>query len=163
MRGPPAPFLLLLFSHLISNILAKSQISCYHQLPPRQRLADCDAALEMIPNGVHDLRVDLGNLHPADRTKPIALEFAHPGRNRTYLIPATFPRRHVCGPRQHAGIVSAPAGEGGLGHVLQGVAEREEGGREDRADVLAADAEVVVVWMGAGVDVGESVAVSLHR
>jgi len=64
MRGIRIPFLLLVYSHLVVHIIAKSQISCLTQDPPRQRLADSK--------------------------KPISLKFEHPGRNRTYLIPAAF-------------------------------------------------------------------------
>ncbi len=57
---------------------------------------------------------------------------------------------------------SASACEGGLGDVLQSVAEREEGCGDDSKDVSAADAEaLVLVRMGGGVELAESMAVSL--
>lgn len=57
---------------------------------------------------------------------------------------------------------SASACEGGLGDVLQGVAEREEGGGDNFEDVSAADAEALVLGrMGGGVELVGSVAVSL--
>lgn len=161
-RGTRISFLLLLFSHLVLHTSAKSQISCFSQDPPRQRLGDCDAALNMIPNGVQDLGVDLGHLYPSDSKKPISLQFEHPGRNRTYLIPAAF-RFGTCvilvgslGWNPHPPVKAVSA------MYFKVWPNVRKGCGDDSEDVSAADAEaLVVVWMGGGVELAESMAVSL--
>ena len=82
----------LLSTHNLPHTIAHGQISCFYQDPPQQALADCRAAINLIPNGVKDLHLDPTKLDPLDKNerRPISLYRRPSSSQRKYFLPAAF-------------------------------------------------------------------------